>query len=92
MTDERRVSVADGKRSLTKLLREARETHQPILIFNERRNELAGALLSPEDYERYQRLSAYFEALRLSESLSDRKLGLSDLIREARQTLEERGE
>lgn len=85
-----RVSVAEGKREFTRLLREAREKQVPILIFNERLDELAGAILSPEEYERYERLRAYFEALRLSEKLSHLKLNLPQLIRQSRQELEER--
>lgn len=90
---ERRVSVADGKRDFTRLLREAREQRQAIVIVNQRVGEVAGALLSPEDYERFKRMAAYFEAERISEALRRRGVSISvtELVREARAELGERG-
>ncbi len=88
--ESKRVSVAEGKKDFTQLLREAREKQMPILVFNERLDELAGAILSPEEYERYELLHAYFEALRLSQKFADIKLDLPELVRQARQELEER--
>lgn len=86
----KRVSVAEGKKGFTQLLREARDKQVPILIFNERLDELAGAILSPEEYERYERLRAYFEALRLSEKFAHFKLNLPQLVRLSREELSER--
>nr|BAL59199.1 hypothetical protein HGMM_OP3C354 [Candidatus Acetothermum autotrophicum] len=88
--DSKRVSVAEGKKEFTQLLKEAREKQMPILIFNERSAEFAGALLPPEEYERYERLRAYFEALRLSQKFAHLKLDLPELVRQAREELEER--
>lgn len=87
--DSKRVSVAEGKKEFTQLLKEAREKQMPILIFNERSAEFAGALLPPEEYERYERLRAYFEALRLSQKFAHLKLDLPELVRQAREELEE---
>lgn len=85
-----RVSVAEGKKDLSRLLREAAERRSPILIFNERKGELAGALLSPAEYERYERLQGYFEALRLSQKFSPLKLDLEALVKASRAELNER--
>lgn len=88
--DSKRVSVAEGKKGFTQLLKEAREKQIPILIFNERLEALAGAILSPEAYEQYERLWAYFEALRLSQKFAHLKIDLPKLVRRAREELEER--
>ena len=85
-----RISIAEGKKSFTQLLKEAREKHIPILIFNEREGKLAGAILSPEEYERYEQLNAYFEALRLSKKFEHLDLDVPSLVRRARRELEER--
>lgn len=90
--DGKRVSVAEGKKGFTQLLKEAKEKDIPVLIFNERSGEFAGAILSPEEYERYERLRAYFEALRLSKKFAHLKIDVSELVRESRQELEERTE
>jgi len=89
MDKVRKVSVAEGKRRFTQLLREAQEG--PILIVNARSRRLAGALLSPADYARFSRLSAYFEALRISQKLSGSGLTVDELLTEARKELEGRG-
>jgi len=85
-----RVSVAEGKKGLSRLLKKAAEEDSAVLIYNERRGELAGALLSPAEYERYGRLRAYFEALRLSRKFSAVDLDLAELGRASRQELEDR--
>ncbi|MCS6903437.1 MAG: type II toxin-antitoxin system Phd/YefM family antitoxin [Candidatus Bipolaricaulota bacterium] len=86
----KRVSVAEGKRDFTQLLKEAREKQMPILIFNEREDEFAGAILSPQEYERYEKLNACFEALRLSKKFEHLALNVPELVRRSRQELEER--
>ncbi len=82
-----RVSVAEGKKDLSRLLREAAEARSPIPIFNERKGELAGALLSPAEYERYGRLKGYFEALRLSQKFAPLELDLDALVKASRAKL-----
>ncbi len=86
----KRVSVAEGKRDFTRLLKEAREKLVNVLIFNEREGELVGALLPPQEYERYTQLDAYFEALRLSKKFESLPLDVPKLVRRSRQELEER--
>jgi hypothetical protein len=86
----KKVSVAEGKRDFTQLLKEARDKRIPILIFNERVAELAGAILPPEEYRQYERLSAYFEAIRLSKKFADLDIDIPELTRKTRKELEER--
>lgn len=88
--ESRRVSVAEGKREFTQLLKEAQEKGIPILIINERAHRLAGVILSPDEYERYEKLRAYFEALRLSQKYAHLKVDLPELVRQAREELEDR--
>jgi len=56
----KRVSVAEGKREFTPLLKKAKEKGIPILVFNERRDELVGVILPPAELARYEQLHAYF--------------------------------
>lgn len=81
----RRVSVAEGKRSLTALLREADETDTAVLIY--RRDRLAGVLVPPRAYERLTRTACFSEAVRLSEELAHLEINAADLAREARDEL-----
>jgi PHD/YefM family antitoxin component YafN of YafNO toxin-antitoxin module len=90
--NERKVSVAEGRRGFTRLLREAREKGSPILIFNKREEELVAAILPPKEYARYARMRAYFEALALSQKLSGLGLEAEELVREGRKELEGKGE
>lgn len=83
----RKVSVAEGKKSFTQLLRQVEEERTTVLIF--RRDQFAGAILPPEEYERLERLQAYFEALQLSKQLAHLEVTAAELAREARQELEE---
>lgn len=84
----KRVSVATGKRDFTQLLKEAEREQTAILIF--RRSQFAGAILPPDEYERLERLQAYFEALRISRQLAHLDVSSAELAREARQDLEDR--
>lgn len=84
----KRVSVAEGKRSFTQLLKQVEDEGTAVLIF--RRDQFAGALLPAEEYERLERLQAYFEALQLSNQLAHLGVSAAELAREAREELEER--
>lgn len=86
----RRVSVAEGKRDFTRLLREVRESQVPILIYDYREGTPAGVIVSPEEYERYTHLRAYVEAVRISEATKHLKLEAADLARRSRRDLEAR--
>lgn len=82
------VSVAEGKKSFTQLLKEVENEQTTVLIF--RRRQLVGAILPPDEYERLERLQAYFEALRLSNQLSHLQISSEELTRESREELEGR--
>ena len=56
----KRVSVAEGKREFTQLRKKAKEKGIPILVFNERRDELVGVIRPPAESARYERLRAHF--------------------------------
>jgi len=86
----RSVSIAMGKRDFTRLLRAARRGRRPIVIFDERRRKMAGVLLSPVEYERYLRLRALYEAIRISQDLQSIDLNALTLSRESRRELETR--
>ena len=83
----KRVSVAEGKQTLPRLLREVEEADTTVLIY--RRDRLAGAIVGSVAFERLMRLQAYVDALRLSEQLSGLGVNAVDLARAARQEAEE---
>lgn len=84
----RRVSVAEGKQSLPRLLREAEDEGATIMIY--RRDQLAGAIVGPRAFERLMRLQAYVDALRLSAELCGLPVNAVELARVARQEVEAR--
>lgn len=84
----KRVSVAEAKRDLPRLLKESERAD--ILVFNERRRALAAAIVSAETYGQVARLRAYLEALRISAKTKGLRLQVADLIRTSRAELEAR--
>lgn len=88
--DTKRVSVAEGKKSFTQLLKEVEKGKTAILIY--RRGQFVGALLPADEYQRFERLQGYFEALRLSRELAPLGVTAAELVRQSRQELEERDE
>jgi PHD/YefM family antitoxin component YafN of YafNO toxin-antitoxin module len=86
----RRVSVARGKRDFTRLLRAARRGRRPVVIVDERKKQMAGALLSPAEFERYLRLRSLYDAIRISQDLRAIDLNALALSRESRRALETR--
>lgn len=84
----KRVSVAEAKRELPRLLRESEKAD--ILVFNERKGVLAGAIVSAETYGQVSRVRAYLDALRISGKTKGRRLQVADLIRRSRSELEAR--
>ena len=86
----KKVSVAEGKKSFTQLLKEAENEQTAILIH--RRGHFVGALVSANEYQRFERLQGYFEALRISQRLAHLEVDAAELARESRQELEERDE
>lgn len=82
------VSVAEGKKSFTQLLRQVEEENTAVLIL--RRGQPIGALLPADEYERLKRFQAYFEALEVSRRLAHLPISATELAEESRQELEER--
>lgn len=84
----KRVSVAEGKKSFTQLLRQVEKEKTAVLIF--RRDRFVAALLPADAYEHLERLEAYFQALRLSKQLAHLQVNAAELAHQARRELEER--
>lgn len=84
----KRVSVAEAKRDLTKLLREAEEKKEGIIVT--RRGVPFVVILRYEDYERLERLRAYLNMVRISQTLEGSGISASEIHEESRRELEER--
>ena len=86
----KRVTVAEGRRNFSRLLKEIRAEGGLVLIVDSRSHELVGALFSPEEYRRYERLRPLLEALWLSAKFEGRGGDVVELIRAARKELDQR--
>lgn len=84
----KQVSVAEAKRDLTKLLREAEEKQTEIVVT--RRGTPFMVILRYEDYERLERLRGYLNMVRISEELKDSGISATEVYEESRRELEER--
>jgi len=84
----KQVSIAEAKRDLTKLLREAEEKQTEIVVT--RRGEPFMVILRYEDYERLERLRGYLNMVRISEELKDSGISATEVYEESRRELEER--
>jgi len=82
------VSVAEAKRDLTKILREANKKRTEIVVT--RRGKPFMVILPYEDYERLERLRSYMNMVRISEKLKDAKISAAEIFEESRRELEER--
>ncbi len=82
------VSVAEAKRDLTKILREAQKKRMEIVVT--RRGKPFMVILPYEDYERLERLRSYVSMVRISEQLKDAKISAAEIFEESRRELEER--
>lgn len=84
----KQVSVAEAKRDLTKLLREAEEKQMEIVVT--RRGTPFMVILRYEDYQRLERLRGYLNMVRISEELKDSGISATEVYEESRRELEER--
>ncbi len=84
----KQVSVAEAKRDLTKLLREAEERRTEIVVT--RRGEPYMVIAPYADYERLSRVRAYLGLLAIAEKLQGSGLKASKIYEESRRQLEER--
>jgi prevent-host-death family protein len=81
------VSIAEAKRRLSELLKQARE--EPVIIT--RRNEPDSVIVPYEDYVSMRRIQAYQSIVRLSKQTKATGVSLQDILDESRRELEERG-
>lgn len=84
----KQVSVAEAKRDLTKLLREAAEKQMEIVVT--RRGEPYMIIMRYEDYERLSRIRAYLDMVRISQELKGSGISATEIYEESRRQLEER--
>jgi prevent-host-death family protein len=80
------IPVAEAHNRLSSLLKKVQKS--PILLT--RRGKAVGVLISPEEYERLRKFSAYNSVLRLSQTLRESGVSASELYRSARDELESR--
>ncbi len=81
-----KVSVAEARKDLSRLLKRARED----LLVITRRGEPDVVILPFEEYERLRRLRAYSRLVRLSDQLAGTGIKATELYEESRRELEER--
>ena len=80
------ISVAEAHNRLSRWLNRVGEG--PITIT--RRGKPVGVIISPEEYDRLQRVQAYLQMLSLSQSLREGGPDAGDLYETSRAKLEER--
>ena len=85
----RTVSVAEGRRRLAELIREAEAGHSVTIL---RRGKPVAVLVSTGTYSRLERIAAYLEALEISKRLAANPgvPNALEVARAAREELEER--
>ena len=86
VVEKKIVSIAEAKRHLSELLKEARK--EPVVIT--RRNEPDSVILAYDEYVRMRRMRAAANIRRLSEEMRGSGIDLQELMAESRRELEER--
>ena len=81
-----KVSVAEARNDLTKLIKKAEK--EEIIVT--RHGKPAVVLLSYEEYERWRRIRSYLNMVRISKSLKGSGISATELYEESRRELEER--
>lgn len=81
-----KVSVAEARNDLTKLIKKAIEEH----VIVTRRGKPAVVLVPYEQYERLSRVQAYLDLVQISEELQDSGIKAKELYEASRKALEER--
>ena len=87
IVEARSVSIADAKRNLSELLKEAKR--EPVVIT--RRNAPDSVIIAYEEYIKLRRIEAYHNIARLSRQTKATAVSLQDILDESRRELEERG-
>jgi prevent-host-death family protein len=82
------VSIAEGKRDFTGILKEAESKKEDIVVT--RRGEPVCVIMPFEEYRRIKRIRSYLRMLEISRELKGKRVKLSSLLKESRKQLEER--
>ena len=80
------VSIAEAKRNLSRLLKQAKE--EPVVIT--RRNEPDSVIIPYEEYVKMRRVQAVLAMHGIAERMRGRHVGIQELLDESRRELEER--
>lgn len=83
-----RVTIAEGKKFFTRLVREAQKAKEGVVIT--KRGEPVAAIIPFEEYRRQQKVAAFLELLELRRSLASSGLTAQELYEQSRKELEER--
>lgn len=82
------VSIAEGKRDFTGILKEAESKKEDIVVT--RRGEPVCVIMPFEEYRRIKRIRSYLRMLEISRELKGKRVKVSSLLKESRKQLEER--
>jgi prevent-host-death family protein len=82
------VSIAQGKRDLTKILRDTLTSGENIILT--RRGKPAAVIIPFEDYRKLKRMAQFAELAHLRERFAESGLSARDVYAESRKMLEDR--
>ncbi|GFP29548.1 hypothetical protein HKBW3S44_01585 [Candidatus Hakubella thermalkaliphila] len=83
-----RVTIAEGKKSFTRLVRQTQEGKEGVVIT--KRGEPVAAIIPFEEYRRQQKMEAFLELLELRRRLASSGVTARELYEQSRKELEER--
>lgn len=83
-----RVTIAEGKKCFTRLVRQTQEGKEGVVIT--KRGEPVAAIIPFEEYRRQQKVEAFLELLELRRRLASSGLTAQELYEQSRKELEER--
>ncbi|MCR4318458.1 MAG: type II toxin-antitoxin system Phd/YefM family antitoxin [Planctomycetes bacterium] len=82
------VSIAEGKKDFSKLINEAAENHEDIVVT--KRGKPVAVIVSFEDYKLDARHRAYLNILKLREQVSPPGVTSEEILQESKDELERR--
>ncbi len=82
------VTVAEGKRDFTGLLKEAENKKEDIIVT--RRGEPVCVIMPFDKYRKLKRVRSYIRMVELSQELKGKGVKVSRLLKESRNQLEDR--
>jgi len=83
-----KVTIAEGKKSFTRLVRQTQESKEGIVIT--KRGKPVAAIIPFEEYRKQQKVEAFLELVELRRKLASSGLKARELYEESRKELEER--